>query len=63
MPEQPNIDLDELAAELRQSVGREMRWEAEDVEADALKLALRRRGLDDVLTELMHRGDVVSTLR
>jgi hypothetical protein len=60
MPDRPNVDLDELAAELRLSVGREIRWEAEDIEADALKLTLRRRTLSDAVVELLHRGDLVS---
>jgi hypothetical protein len=60
MPDTPNVDLDELAAELRQSVSREIRWEAEDIEADALKLTLRRRTLSDAVVELLHRGDRVS---
>ena len=60
MTDTPHVDLDDLAAELRQSVSREIRWEAEDVEADALKLTLRRRSLSDAVAELLHRGDVVS---
>lgn len=60
MSDIPNVDLDELAAELRQSMGREIRWEAEDIEADALKLTLRRRTLSDAVIELLHRGDLVS---
>lgn len=60
MTDTPNTDIDDLAAELRQSVSREIRWEAEDTEADALKLTLRRRSLGDAVTELLHRGDVVS---
>ena len=60
MPELPNTELEELAAELRQSISREIRWEAEDVEADALKMTLRRRSLSDAVVELMNRGDVVS---
>ena len=60
MTDRPNVDLDDLAAELRQSVSREIRWEAEDVEADALKLTLRRRSLSDAVAELLHRGDTVS---
>lgn len=60
MTDRQNIDLDDLAAELRQSVSRQIRWEAEDVEADALKLTLRRRSLSNSIVELLHRGDVVS---
>ena len=60
MTDRPNVELDDLAAELRQSVSREIRWEAEDVEADALKLTLRRRSLSDAVAELLHRGDIVS---
>lgn len=60
MTDSPNTDLDDLAAELRQSVGREVRWEAEDTEADTLKLTLRRRTLSEAVVELLHRGDVVS---
>lgn len=59
-PDRPNQDLEDLAAELRLAVGREIRWEAEDVETDALKLALRKRSLTDAIVELMHRGDTVS---
>ncbi len=60
MTDTSNPDLDDLAAELRLSVSREIRWEAEDTESDALKLTLRRRSLSDAMIELLNRGDVVS---
>ena len=53
-------EFDDLASELRQQVGREFRLEAEALEEDAAKFALRRRTLADVAFELMNRGDEVS---
>jgi hypothetical protein len=54
-----NPDFDDLASELRQQVGGEFRLEAEAVEDDARRHALRRRTLQDVAFELMNRGDEV----
>ena len=52
-------EFDELASELRQQVGREFRLEAEAVEEDATKFALRRRTMADIAFELMNRGDEI----
>ncbi len=52
--------LQELGAELRQRVEREIRWEAEDIEADTEQGRVRKRSLGDVAAELMHHGDVVA---
>ncbi len=59
MPEEFDA-LEDLAAELRQRVEREIRWEAEDVEADVEKGRVRKRSLGDVAAELMHHGDTVA---
>lgn len=52
-------DLGDLGAELRQRVEREIRWEAEDVEADSETGRVRKRTLGDVASEIMQRGDLV----
>ena len=54
--------LDELGAELRAHVGGEFRRAAEDDEAAARQLMLRRRTLTDVGFELANRGDLVRLL-
>lgn len=53
-------DLEELAADLRQATGRELRWEAEDVETDIEVGRRRGRQLSTVAYELMSRGDEVT---
>ncbi|MDH3303133.1 MAG: hypothetical protein OES24_21735 [Acidimicrobiia bacterium] len=55
-----NPELEALAAELRQRIARELRWEAEDVESETLKQVLRERTLSDVARESMARGDVIA---
>lgn len=52
-------DFEELASELRQAVGREYRWDAEDVEQLTEQQRRRRRSLTDVAHEAMSRGDTV----
>lgn len=52
--------LEELAADLRQATERELRWEAEDVEADVEQGRLRHRDLSQVAYELMSKGDEIS---
>ena len=61
MPEKRFEDgeFEELASELRQAVGREFRWEAEDVEHLTDQQRRRRRSLTDVAHEAMSRGDIV----
>ncbi|MBT8192407.1 MAG: hypothetical protein KJP22_03320, partial [Acidimicrobiia bacterium] len=54
--------LDDLARELREGVGREMRREAEIVEHDAATVEMRRRRLADVAVELLSRGDTVTAI-
>ncbi len=55
-----NDPLKELARELRQTVGAEMRAEAEITEQETHIGRLRRLGLSDVARAAMHRGDLVS---
>lgn len=52
-------EFEELASELRQAVGREFRWEAEDVEQLTDQQRRRRQTIGDVAHEAMSRGDVV----
>lgn len=52
-------EFEELASELRQAVGREFRWEAEDVEQLTDQQRRRRRSLTDAAHEAMSRGDTV----
>lgn len=52
-------EFEDLASELRQAVGREFRWEAEDVEQLTDQQRRRRRSLTDVAHEAMSRGDTV----
>ncbi len=59
-PDWDDAPLDELAAELRESVGDEFRAEAEEVERETAKGILRRRTLAAVASELMQRGDRVT---
>lgn len=49
--------FDELARDLRQGAGAEMRAEAEEVERQAHLGRLRTRSLADVARQAMHRGD------
>lgn len=62
MGESPTDPLEELARDLRQSVGGELRAESEITEQETHIGRLRRRGLADVVTEAMHRGDLVSVI-
>ena len=55
-------DLADLGAELRQQVEHEFRWEAEETQADAEKLRLRRRTLSDVTLEAMEHGDTITVV-
>lgn len=55
-------NLADLGAELRQQVEHEFRWEAEETQADAEKLRLRRRTLSDVALEAMERGDTITVV-
>lgn len=59
MDEWENAEFDDLAAELRGRMGGEFRAEAEALEEDAARYALRRRSLTDVALELMNRGDEI----
>lgn len=62
MDEWPNDPLEELARDLRQTVGAELRAESEIAEQETHIGRLRRRGLADVVAEAMHRGDLVSLI-
>ncbi len=65
MPEEEfqGDDFEDLASELRQAVGREFRWEAEDLEHLTDQQRRRRRSLTDVAHEAMSRGDRVVLAR
>jgi len=60
--ETPDEPLDDLARELRERVGNEMRQEAELLEQDAAAVELRRRRIADLAIELLSRGDVVTVI-
>lgn len=62
MTDWPNDPLEELARELRQTVGAELRSEAEITEHETHIGRLRRLRMSDVGRAAMHRGDVVSLL-
>ena len=53
---------EELARELRQGVGAEWRDEAEITERETHLGSLRKRRLEDVAREAMHRGDIVTAM-
>lgn len=53
---------DDLARELRERVGHEMRQEAEMLEQDAASVELRRRRIADVAIEALSRGDIVTVI-
>ena len=64
-PENPLADPeppDDLARELRERVGHEMRQEAEMLEQDAASVEMRRRHIADVAIELLSRGDIVTVI-
>ena len=54
--------LDELARELRHTVGREFQAEAEVTEHETNIGRLRRLGLAEVVRAAMHRGDAISLI-
>lgn len=54
--------LDDLARELRDRVGHELRQEAELIEQDAATVERRRRTLSDLAIELLSRGDSVTVV-
>jgi hypothetical protein len=58
----PQDPLEDLARELRQTVGAEFRAEAEVTEHETHIGRLRRLGLADVARAAMHRGDVISLI-
>lgn len=60
MADWPIDPLEELARELRQTVGAELRAEAEITEHETHIGRLRRLGMVDVARAAMHRGDLVS---
>lgn len=62
MTDWPNDPLEELARELRQGVGAELRAEAEMTELETHIGRLRRLGLADIARSAMHRGDVISLI-
>lgn len=57
-----NPELTELARHLRQSVGAEMRAEAEITEAETQQGRRRRLALGDIARQAAHRGDRVTAL-
>lgn len=61
-PRDDSESLDDLARELRERVGSEMRQEAEMLEQDAATVELRRRRLADVAIEILSRGDTVTAI-
>jgi hypothetical protein len=64
-PESPLGDSeppDDLARELRERVGHEMRQEAEMLEQDAASVEMRRRHIADVAIEILSRGDIVTVI-
>lgn len=62
MADWPNDPLEELARELRQTVGAELRAEAEITEQETHIGRLRRLDMADVAKAAMHRGDLVSLI-
>lgn len=60
MRDREDEPYEELARELRQGAGAEMRTEAEITELETLQGRLRRRALSDVALEALHRGDRLS---
>ncbi|MBT8207119.1 MAG: hypothetical protein KJO18_02500 [Acidimicrobiia bacterium] len=62
MADWPNDPLEELARELRQTIGGEFRAEAEITERETHIGRLRRLGLADIARAAMHRGDLVSLI-
>ncbi|HEY5652680.1 MAG TPA: hypothetical protein VIW46_14640 [Acidimicrobiia bacterium] len=62
MTEWSNDPLEDLARELRQTVGAEIRTEAETTEHETHIGRLRRLGLSDVARAAMHRGDLISLI-
>lgn len=62
MNDWPHDPLEELARELRQTVGAEFRAESEVTEHETHIGRLRRLGLVDVARAAMHRGDLVSLI-
>lgn len=62
MADWPNDPLEELARELRQTLGAEFRAEAETTEHETHIGHLRRLRLPDVARAAMHRGDLVSLI-
>jgi hypothetical protein len=62
MADWPNDPLEELARELRQTAGAELRAEAEITEQETHIGRLRRLGMSDVARAAMHRGDLVSLI-
>jgi hypothetical protein len=62
MSDWQNDPLEELARELRQTVGAELRAEAEITEHETHIGRLRRLGLSDITRAAMHRGDLVSLI-
>lgn len=62
MADWPIDPLEELARELRQTVGAELRAEAEITEQETHLGRLRRLRMSDVARAAMHRGDLVSLI-
>ncbi len=62
MADWPLDPLEELARELRQTVGAELRAEAEITEQETHVGRLRKLGIADVARAAMHRGDLVSLI-
>ncbi len=62
MADWPIDPLEELARELRQTVGAELRAEAEITEQETHVGRLRRLGMADAARAAMHRGDIVSLI-
>ena len=62
MADWPFDPLEELARELRQTVGAELRAEAEITEQETHVGRLRKLGMADVARAAMHRGDLVSLI-
>ncbi|MDH4116672.1 MAG: hypothetical protein OEX04_07635 [Acidimicrobiia bacterium] len=59
---EPDDPLENLARELRQTVGAEFRAEAEAVETESEIGRLRRRSLADVARQSADRGDLISVV-
>lgn len=62
MADWPGDPLEELARELRETVGAELRAEAEITEQETHIGRLRKLGMSDVARAAMHRGDLVSLI-